>query len=77
MEQRIEFVVRAGQGEAPLSVLCREYEVGQPTGYRRLRRYGEVDRGLGLAEKSRRPNWWRPHWIPAYAGTLSRCFLSG
>jgi transposase InsO family protein len=55
MEQRIELVVRAVQGEESISGLCREYGVSRPTGYLWVQRYGEAGSVQGLAERSRRP----------------------
>ena len=55
MDQRVEFVLRAGTGEETVSDLCREYEISRPTGYLWLNRYREVGSVSGLAEHSRRP----------------------
>ena len=55
MDQRVEFVIRAKDGEENISELCREYEISRPTGYLWLRRYEESGRVSGLAERSRRP----------------------
>ncbi len=55
MEQRIELVIRAVQGEEPLSGLCREYGISRPTGYLWMRRYQEAGSVQGLGERSRRP----------------------
>jgi transposase InsO family protein len=55
MSQRIEFVVRAKQGEATISELCREYGVSRKTGHKWLKRYDEVGDLQGLEEISRRP----------------------
>lgn len=52
-DQRVEFVIRAGRGEA-LSALCREYGISRPTGYLWLRRFRQE--GIaGIEERSRRP----------------------
>lgn len=55
MDQRVEFVIRAEQGEESLAELCREYEISRPTGYLWLNRYRAVGSVMGLAEHSRRP----------------------
>ena len=55
MSQRIEFVVRAIQGEATISELCREYGVSRKTGHKWLKRYDEVGDLQGLQELPRRP----------------------
>jgi transposase-like protein len=55
MDQRIEFVLRAEQGEEDIAELCREYEISRPTGYLWLHRYRAVGSVMGLAEHSRRP----------------------
>lgn len=55
MDQRVEFVLRAEQGEEYLAELCREYEISRPTGYLWLQRYRAVKSVSGLAEHSRRP----------------------
>ena len=55
MDQRVEFVLRAKEGEESLAALCRDYEISRPTGYLWLHRYQEVGSVSGLAEHSRRP----------------------
>ena len=55
MDQRIEFVIRAEEGEEKLAELCREYKISRPTGYLWLKRYRAAGSVLGLAEHSRRP----------------------
>lgn len=55
MDQRVEFVLRAREGEAGIAELCREYEISRPTGYFWLNRYQEVGSVSGLVERSRRP----------------------
>jgi transposase InsO family protein len=55
MDQRVEFVLRAKEGEEALAELCREYGISRPTGYLWLNRYQEVGSVSGLAEHSRRP----------------------
>jgi len=55
MDQRIEFVLRAHEGEETIAELCREYGISRPTGYLWLNRYHEVGSVKGLAEHSRRP----------------------
>jgi len=55
MDQRIEFVLRAKEGEEAISGLCREYGISRPTGYLWLNRYHAGGSVNGLAEGSRRP----------------------
>ena len=55
MDQRIEFVLRAKEGEQSIAALCRAYGISRPTGYLWLHRYHEVGSVSGLAEHSRRP----------------------
>jgi len=55
MDQRIEFVLRAKEGEESLAALCRDCGISRPTGYLWLRRHQEVGSVSGLAEHSRRP----------------------
>jgi putative transposase len=53
MSQKMEFVERAGKGEA-IASLCREYGVSRQTGHKWVKRFRE--RGYeGLEEESRRP----------------------
>ncbi|HXU33213.1 MAG TPA: helix-turn-helix domain-containing protein, partial [Thermoanaerobaculia bacterium] len=42
MDQRIQFVVRALEEEVNRSELCREFGISRKTGYKWLKRYGEV-----------------------------------
>jgi transposase InsO family protein len=55
MDQRVEFVLRAKEGEESVTGLCRAYGISRPTGYLWLRRYQELGSVSGLAEHSRRP----------------------
>jgi transposase InsO family protein len=55
MDQRVEFVLRAAQGDETITGLCREYGISRPTGYLWLSRYEAVSSVMGLAEHSRRP----------------------
>lgn len=55
MDQRVEFVLRAGGGEETITELCREYEISRPTGYLWLQRYQQGGSVSALAEHSRRP----------------------
>lgn len=55
MDQRVEFVLRAKEGEEAVAELCREYGISRPTGYLWLNRYEQVGSVSGLAERSRRP----------------------
>lgn len=53
-DQRVEFVVRAQQGQENLSHLCAEFGISRPTGYVWLKRYRQ--QGVaGIEEHSRRP----------------------
>ena len=55
MDQRVEFVLRAKEGEESIAGLCRVYGISRPTGYLWLHRYQELGSVSGLAEHSRRP----------------------
>jgi transposase InsO family protein len=55
MDQRIEFVLRAKEGEESIAELCRGYGISRPTGYLWLNRYHTVGSVNGLREGSRRP----------------------
>jgi transposase-like protein len=55
MDQRVEYVLRAKEGEEAIAELCREYGISRPTGYLWLKRYEQVGSVKGLAERSRRP----------------------
>ena len=55
MDQRVEFVLRAREGEESMAALCRAYGISRPTGYLWLHRYYEVRSVNGLTEHSRRP----------------------
>ena len=55
MDQRVEFVLRAKEGEEAIAELCREYGISRPTGYLWLNRYQQVGSVTGLLERSRRP----------------------
>jgi transposase InsO family protein len=55
MDQRVEFVLRAKQGDESIAALCRDYGISRPTGYLWLNRYHAVGSVSGLAEHSRRP----------------------
>jgi transposase InsO family protein len=55
MDQRVEFVLRAAQGEETIAELCRAYGISRPTGYLWLNRYEAAGSVRGLAEHSRRP----------------------
>jgi len=53
MDEKLRFVARVLEGEK-MSVLCREFGISRPTGYKIFNRYKES--GLhGLEERSRRP----------------------
>ena len=53
-DQRVEFVVRAHQGQQSLSQLCAEFGISRPTGHLWLKRYREQG-VIGIEEHSRRP----------------------
>lgn len=55
-DQRIEFVVKASERDANVSLLCREYGISRPTGYRWLARYRDSDSLVALGELSRCPH---------------------
>ena len=53
MDEKLKFVARVLEGEK-MAVLCREFGISRPTGYKLFNRYKES--GLhGLEERSRRP----------------------
>ena len=54
-EQRMRFVMRAFGRKERLAVLCREFGISRPTGYRWLRRYERTRSLRALQEQSRRP----------------------
>lgn len=54
-EQRIRFVVRAASKKEPLAVLCQEFGISRPTGYRWRKRFEQAGSATALAERSRRP----------------------
>jgi transposase len=54
-EQRVKFVVRASSGKERMSVLCQEFGISRPTGYRWRRRFQQAGSVAALAERSRRP----------------------
>lgn len=54
-EQRMRFVMRAFGRKEHMSVLCREFGISRPTGYRWLRRYERTRSLRALQEQSRRP----------------------
>ena len=55
MDQRVEFVVKAGNGVGNFSGVCREFGISRPTGYKWLERYRETGSMNGLRDLSRRP----------------------
>lgn len=55
MDQRVEFVLQAKEGEESIAALCRDYGISRPTGYLWLHRYHEAGSVSGLVEHSRRP----------------------
>lgn len=54
MSQKREFIEKATQPGAKISVLCAEFGISRQTGHKWLRRYREQG-PLGLVEQSRRP----------------------
>ena len=54
-EQRIRFVVRAASKKEALTVLCQEFGISRPTGYRWRKRFEQAGSATALAERSRRP----------------------
>lgn len=55
-DQRIEFVIKASAEDTNLSMLCREYGISRPTGYRWLTRYRDRGSLAALGELSRCPH---------------------
>ncbi len=56
MDQTIQFVVRALTEGANRSELCREFGISRKTGYKWIKRYGEVGNLQKLVPESRRPH---------------------
>jgi transposase InsO family protein len=54
-EERIRFVVRAASRKEPLAVLCREFGISRPTGYRWRERFEQAGSATAMVERSRRP----------------------
>lgn len=54
-EQRVKFVVRAASGKEQMTVLCREFGISRPTGYRWRRRFQQAGSVTAVVERSRRP----------------------
>jgi len=54
MSERLDFVTLAGQPGANMAALCRRFGVSRKTGYKWLKRFGEVG-SEGLNDRSRRP----------------------
>lgn len=63
-EERIKFVIRAASGKEPLAVLCREFGISRPTGYRWRERFEQAGSATAMAEHSRRP-WHSPQQTEA------------
>jgi transposase InsO family protein len=55
VEQRLRFVIDVRKREAPVSALCRRYEISRKTGYKWLARYEEAGTIAALNDRSRRP----------------------
>src|SRR5512143_3019373 len=68
MSQKREFIEKATQPGAKISVLCAEFGISRQTGHKWLRRFREQG-PLGLVEQSRRPER-SPH-VTAEAMVLS------
>lgn len=62
-EQRARFVVRAAARQEAMAVLCREFGISRPTGYRWRRRFEQAGSVTAVAEHSRRPR--RSPWQTA------------
>lgn len=56
MDERIRFVISADRKTTSMAVLCQEFGVSRPTGYRWLLRYREAGNVSGFSERSRRPH---------------------
>jgi transposase InsO family protein len=56
MDQRLEFVIAARQGQETISRLCRRYGISRETGYKWLRRYQSSGEVKALQDRSRRPH---------------------
>jgi len=54
MSERLDFVTLAGQPGATMAALCRRFGISRKTGYKWLKRFGEVG-SAGLNDRSRRP----------------------
>lgn len=59
VEQRLRFLIEAGNKETTISDLCRRYEISRKTGYKWLARYQEAGTIAALNDRSRRP-WHSP-----------------
>ena len=55
VEERLRFVVQAGQGEKAISDLCREFGISRQTGHTWLQRY-QAGGARQLRDRSRRPH---------------------
>lgn len=55
VEQRLRFLIEAGNKETTISDLCRRYEISRKTGYKWLARYQEAGTIAALNDRSRRP----------------------
>ena len=54
VSERLDLVTLAGQPGANMAELCRRFGVSRKTGYKWLRRFGELG-AAGLVDRSRRP----------------------
>jgi transposase-like protein len=62
LEQKLQFILTARKGLAPMAQVCRAWHVSRQTGYNWLRRY-QTGGVVALQEQSRAPRR-RPHALP-------------
>lgn len=56
VEQRLRFLLEVRNQEAPISELCRRYEISRKTGYKWLKRYEKDGSIEALQDQTRRPH---------------------
>ena len=56
VEQRLRFLLEVRHKEAPISELCRRYEISRKTGYKWLKRYEQAGSIEALQDQTRRPH---------------------
>src|SRR4026208_1991090 len=56
VEQRLRFLLDVRNKEAPISELCRRYEISRKTGYKWLKRYEKAGSIEALKDQTRRPH---------------------